>query len=384
MSADAGDDRKRSDEKDLWDKLRAAGPVVVALVVGVMGAWFNVQQAQLDRESLLQQKELERQSLQHRTELERRSRHQQVFTELLAQRERADSDLRAATFKTLFDHYFTKGSLADTALSDASNDPQKFLTLTGAVKQRIMFLELLGRNFETIDIKPLFENLDRRLTNIVLSEDAKDPSPAQIEAFRQRELLRKVGRSLGGKQATALASLDETKTLRVHIKSCTGETDLKAEFDSAGKVENKLASLLQESSILIIADKIEGENIKVIDASFGDGKVRLSLEVPSGKDTNPPSFSVGFYESPYLDNTRFSSEARLAVVLEKFISPKRYARFLSRIEDRSLQDGYLRYKTDLPEDCEYAAIRVLLFPEGYMGLRDRPYVEEVLLKLREE
>jgi hypothetical protein len=362
MSEESGTDRKPSDDKDAWDKLRAAGPVAVALVVGVMGAWFNLQQA----------------------ELERHSRHQQVFTELLAQRERADSDLRSATFKTLFDHYFKEGSLKDTELIEAASNPQRFVALTGAVKQRIMFLELLGRNFETIDIKPLFENLDLRLTNIIKNGGKENPSFAQLEAFRQREILRKVGRSLGGKQATALASLDETKTQLVGITSCPDKDILKAKYGKVEKAENKLVNLVQENLILIVADKIEGENVKVMNAKFGDGKVRLSLEIPSSKNNEPPSFSVGFYESPYLDNTRFSSDARLAVVLEKFIAPKQYARFLTRIESGSLRDDYLRYQEDLPEGCEYAAVRVLLFPEGYMGLRDRPYVEEILLKMREQ
>jgi hypothetical protein len=349
-----------------------------------MGTWFNVQQAQLDRESL-----------QHQSDLERQSRHQQIFTELLAQRERADSDLRSATFKTLFDHYFAKGPRANTAPNDASSEPEGSAMSPAAVRQQIMFLELLGRNFDTIDIKPLFESLDERLTRIIATGNTQAPSPAQIEAFRQRQTLRKVGRSLGGKQATALGSLIETKTQTIHIKTCTDVKILEAEIKAIAKLEAMegwSAKMLPDKPVLVRAEKNSGVNVPIIDATFSDGKLRLSLDTPGRSEKadppkpkpDPPKFSVGFYEAPYLDNTRLSSDVRLAVVLEKFDSPKRYFMFLDQIKDGPLREDYLRYKEDLSEDCEYAALRLILFPEGYMGLRDRPYVEEVLLKLQQE
>ena len=126
--------------KDFWDKLRASGTIVVAVVVAFMGDWFNQQQAERNRISA----------------------ESQFYTDLLAQRERSDSELRSEMFKTLFDAYF-RGKLSDSVGSQQA--PREVGTETGMVvasgpaadaapapdfaglERRIMFLDVLVRNF---------------------------------------------------------------------------------------------------------------------------------------------------------------------------------------------------------------------------------------------
>ena len=114
-----------------------------------------------------------------------------------------------------------------------------------------------------------------------------------------------------------------------------------------------------------------------------DGRVRIRLDTPSGVPgfKVPPEFEVSFYDMPYIDNSRLSSAARVAVVLEKYISPTGYKRFLDDIEDKGLQEDY-RQLIRRADICDRAVVQVIRFPENYLGLRDRPYLEEVLSRIQ--
>ncbi len=157
--------------KDFWDKLRAVGPLIVALAVSALGGWYGYKQVEL---------QVKAQSFQR--EQEEKTRREQVFIELLSQRERSDNRLRGTMFNTLFDAYFGE-TITDTETSEI--DPKQ-------VKRQIMFLDILARNFETIDIKPLFEDLDEHLTRAIY--DMSLPIEKRRCCFRQRERLRHVGR----------------------------------------------------------------------------------------------------------------------------------------------------------------------------------------------
>ncbi len=94
-----------------------------------------------------------------------------------------------------------------------------------------------------------------------------------------------------------------------------------------------------------------------------------------------PRFSITFYDMPYIDNTRFTTGSRLAVILEKFISPADYAPFLEQITEPTLRQDYLDLSASKPRILRMAVLRLVLFPEGYLGLRDRPYLEEVIQQI---
>src|SRR5437899_5657706 len=96
------------------------------------------------------------------------------FADLMAQRENADSQLRAQMFKTLFDAYFAN-KLQTAAIhprapsGDAFAGSRRTRTERGVstqltdLKRQTMFTDLLSRNFEDIDVRPLLEDIDAQL-----------------------------------------------------------------------------------------------------------------------------------------------------------------------------------------------------------------------------
>ncbi|VAW42470.1 hypothetical protein MNBD_DELTA03-1111 [hydrothermal vent metagenome] len=328
-------DKRRTDKKDLWDKLSSIGPLFIALAVSAIGGWFNFQQASLEKAN-------------HRQEL---------FTSLLAQRERADSNLRATMFNTLFEAYFGGKFSSKTAKRPADSKGNEQFN-PNAIRSQIMFLNLLSRNFDTIDIKPLFEEVDRQLTVLINDKRAGDDSK---DAFVLRQKLRRVGKSLALNQAKNLASLQQTHTEKVFIKKCGSEP---AEFHIIGKTQ-------VQSKIIDVTDIL-------------DGKVRVVLDTSDSASDNgvPPSFTVSFYDMPYIDNAHLSSNVRLSIVLEQYISPRRFKPFLNQIVDHGIADTVRRsLENGRDSNCDQAVIRLIQFPEGYMGLRDRPYLEEVYRRI---
>ena len=217
MPDDGNDNDRESGHKDFWDKLRASGTIVVAVVVAFMGGWFNQQQAERNRISA----------------------ESQFYTDLLAQRERSDSELRSEMFKTLFDAYF-RGKLSASAGPQQTpreegiegmvvasgptpgSSPESAAVAApdfASLERRIMFLDVLVRNFESIDIRPLFEDLDRRLTEIVWSDGELGEAAAEArqKAFRLRWQLRRAALGNVARQVSALASLDDAKVERLSI-----------------------------------------------------------------------------------------------------------------------------------------------------------------------
>lgn len=327
-------DKRKTDKKDLWDKLSSAGPLLIALAVSAIGGWFNFQQASLEKAN-------------HRQEL---------FTSLLAQRERADSNLRATMFNTLFEAYFggkfSKGKQVQAAAkSKRTLDPE-------VIRSQIMFLNLLARNFETIDIKPLFEELDRQLTTLVNDKRAGDDRKT---AFALRQKLRKVGKTLAFNEVKNLVSLRDTHTEKIFVKKCGSQP---AELHIIG-------NSLVDSKIIDVTD-------------ISDGKVRVVLDTSDAADKNgmPSSFAINSYDMPYIDNTHLSSNVRLAIVLEQYISPRRFRPFIDQIADQGVADEVRRAGSSKQDgNCNQAVIRLIQFPAGYMGLRDRPYLEDVYRRI---
>ena len=122
------------------------------------------------------------------------------FIELQVAREKSDSDLRATMFKTLIDAYFS------TAVNDAAKRSQLAPSDRLAdLHREVLLSDVLARNFENIDIRPVFEDLDRRLVQII---DAKETSRQdRLAAFKQRLDLRRVALGATSRQAASLEAV---------------------------------------------------------------------------------------------------------------------------------------------------------------------------------
>jgi hypothetical protein len=356
--------------KDFWDKLRASGTIVVAIVVAFMGGWFNHQQAERNRVSA----------------------ESQFYTDLLAQRERSDSELRSEMFKTLFEAYF-RGKLSDSVGPQQS--PREEGMVEGMVvasgpaadsapapapdfaglERRIMFLDVLVRNFESIDIRPLFEDLDRRLTEIVWSDGAPGEAAAEArqKAFGLRWQLRRAALGNVVRQVSALSSLDDAKVERLPITEGTCSTFEGGAEDNPSQSAQDIDEprLFDFGTILI--NRLE------------DGSVYLSIlldesEEQAGGSTQPVKldFQVTFFDMPVLENIRLPSGKRLTVTLASYFSPREYKDFVGQFPAYLAQD--YRSFLDSPDlrDCRKAQLTLLQFPDSYIGPRDRPYIQNLI------
>ena len=353
------------DRKDFWDKLRASGTIVVAVVVAAMGGWFNHQQVERTRVST----------------------ESQFYTNLLAQRERSDSELRSEMFKTLFEAYF-RGKLA----AGAGSQPQPreegeegMVVASGpapdsgpdfaSLERRIMFLDVLVRNFESIDIRPLFEDLDRRLTEIVWSDGGtgEPAAEARRKAFGLRWQLRRAALGNVVRQVSALSSLDGAKVERLRITAGTCSAFVGGGEDDPSQWSQDIDEPRIFDFGTILINRLD------------DGSVHLSLvldesEDQAGASTQPQKmdFRVTFFDMPVLENIRLPTGERLAVALASYFSPLEYEDFVGTLPDHIAQD--YRSFLDNPDlrDCRKARLTLLQFPDSYIGPRDRPYIQNLI------
>ena len=83
--------------------------------------------------------------------------------------------------------------------------------------------------------------------------------------------------------------------------------------------------------------------------------VRLEVKSPDGQSQLPDvraNFTVGFFDFPVIDNTRLANGMRCAVTLANF-------------------------------SAQAADLVTVCFPGEFASLKDRPYYDEVMQKLRE-
>jgi hypothetical protein len=321
-------------KKDFWDILNALGPAIIAAVVAVLGISYNTQQASIAKSSEMRQ----------------------VYTNIMAQRETSDNSIRASMFQMLLNAMFIKD--LGTPSKDAPDD-------INGVKQRIMFLDLLSRNFDTIDIKPLFEELDHDLTKKL--SDPGLSGQQRGDFFDMRSELRRIGRNLSIKQLNALASLPGSEVARYVILK-----------DAKGNLQ-----VMQDESVSKGSDTPQLLEIKPQD--IYNGIVDISLEYKKSKTSDSsfkaPSFIITVYDLPYIDNSVLDKDMRVGVVLSKYVETGDLVRFRDRLDRKLLKD----YE-DLREDgiSQYAELRIIKFPAKYIGNRDRPYLQDIIQTLLEE
>jgi hypothetical protein len=318
-----------SPKKDFWDIIQALGPAIIAATVAIVGTMYNQQQAQIAKSSEMRE----------------------VYTKIMAERESSDNNIRATMFGMLFNAMFQKeGGL--------KGEP----TNMRAIKQQIMFLDVLSRNFDTVDIKPLFEDLDNEMTKEIYNEN-EFPDNLKGEIFIMRGDLRRIGKNLSIKQLNALASLSGSEVRRVVIMQ------------------------MQDGTMQVIPDeppegKADDFPVELKPELMHDGVIDLTLDYKKSKVADQgfkaPSFYITFYDLPYIDNSVLDKDMRVALVLTKFFNVRDLDKFRSKLDRRLLRD----YQ-DMKDGgiAKYAEVRLIKFPAKYTGHRDRPYLQEILQDL---
>lgn len=214
-------------------------------------------------------------------------------------------------------------SIISTFLKPGANDPAA----------KVLNLELLAYNFhDSLNLKPLFLDIQRQLLR------STDPDRAEY-LFR----INRVAREITAKQLFALEG---------HGKSFRRSVDLE-ELAKAGAA----GIALDPETVAVDDEQFEvGLRVLKVDEQQQQLSVRMKIISADGKTELPDSranFTVGFYDFPVIDHTRLPSGVRCAVTLSNFSS----------------------VAADLTTVC---------FPGEYASLKDRPYYDEVIQKLRQQ
>lgn len=203
---------------------------------------------------------------------------------------------------------------------------------SGDLSAKVLNLELLAYNFhDSLNLKPLFLEIQRRLRK------SGDPERADYLAR-----LNRVAREITAKQLFSLEGRGSAFRRSV-------------DFDALAAAGPAGVELDPETVTLRGVTTEVGVRVLKVDPEQQQLTVRLKVKAPEGQPELPDSrasFTVGFYDFPVIDNTRLPDGTRCAVTLANF-SPA---------------------GADLTTVC---------FPGEYASLKDRPYYDEVIQKLRE-
>lgn len=337
-------------ERDGWDKWSISTDIIhkiVILIIGSVAAGIFYWYQQLQVES-------------------------RYFTDLMAQRENTETQLRTQMFKTLFDAYFAnklqtkftpeeQSSLMSGvhgdggAVSHLSIDAQ-----LEKLKQEAMFSDLLSRNFESIDVRPLFEDLDAQLSallkpvEIPTSVESASVKDVRNKVFSLRERLRRIAFGASSRQITALTGGAHATVTTHRIKTCSNRPP---DVDPPILPNNK--------EVNPIIDRVK------------DATVTMRI-VPreSGMGDQPFFLQITFFDMPSIENILLPNGDRVAFTLSRYMSYNSCKEFKEQFDEplRSDCDDLLESKK---QDCIEADIRVITFPEGYIGARDRPYLNDL-------
>jgi hypothetical protein len=242
--------------KDYWDKLdivlRPINGLLTAVAVALLGYYTS---------SFLRQGEV-------------RQTNERVYTELMSNRELAESGLRKDMFQSII---------------------QTFLrTDNSSLEAKMLNLEMLAYNFhESLNLKPLFSHMERLVTG---------STGAEKTGYMNR--LNQVAREITNRQMVLLEQVGKKFGRTVDF----------------GKLHKSQGGLELEPQKLVL-DKTEREfMLSVLDYNPERRELTMELGVRTPMESSNVqvrTFHVGYYDFPMIDNTRLSGDQRAAVVLNQ-------------------------------------------------------------------
>ncbi len=168
-----------AETKDKWDKadvlLKPLGGLLAALSVAVVGYLLNS-------------------ALHKHQAIESNIR---LYSELMSQREQAESALRKDMFTSIIDSFLAPNGTAPALRGVVERDTGEIGELTGdrSLERKLLNLELLAYNFhESLNLQPLFLDLKKEI--------GRDTNPVEQDEFSKR--LKRVACDVAAKQAAVL------------------------------------------------------------------------------------------------------------------------------------------------------------------------------------
>ncbi len=280
-------------KRDAWDKLdilmHPMGGLLTAVAIATLG--FITSSALNTRQAM--------------------DTNTRLYTELMSKREESESALRKDMCVTILNSFVNPG---DKGL-DAS----------------MLNLEMLAYNFhETLSLKPLFNEMHRRVDEVVAQ--AKTPAARQ-EGAAYLDRLEGMAHEIVRRQMIVLEDVGRRFDRTIDLTEDPSGTSLDPE------------TLTLDGDSITFAIDVLG-----VDRENREIEIGLNIETPDpekGRQTKVATFGVGFFDFPLIDNTRLVHNARCAVVLNHF-------------SDQS------------------ADLTLVLFPGTYASLMEKPYYNEVL------
>jgi len=345
--------------RDTWDYLdilaRPVSAFITAIAVASLGVFANMA-INANNQTALRNAE--------------REQNTRLYTELLSNREQADSNLRKDMFTTILRQFLTE---------KVKTPEDKFK----AVSDRMLKLELLALNFgEALTLRPLFQEMNRSIeseTDII----AKKKGANSAQAFRGllKPRLESLARRVSDKQLSALNL--GGKTLFVEAPQAAFDDDGKGLYEwqyyeaenilktPEGKRRLKKSGLTQEEwtdeevalKNTITVDGITREySISLMDVNPRNSEVTVELSIQTLGSPGDPGYSpkpvdmkfkLNFFNFPLIDNTRLSGNQRFALVLTRF-------------------------------DHKVINIVGITFPGTYASQRDKPFLNDAIEQLNKE
>ena len=248
--------------KDRWDKvavfMHPVGGLLTAISVAVVG--------------LAGSQVIDRQQAQ--------STNARLYSELMSQRELAESTLRKDMLVSVIQSY-----LAPEA---------------GSVDAHLLQLELLAYNFhDSLNLKPLFVDLSRQLRN------RHEP-----ESEEQYHRLKRIAREIADRQRFALEQRGDSFRRTIDLQELAAAGDAGMALDPATVTVDKIASDI---------------NLRVLRAYPSLETVLVRMEVRAGAveagktpEVTRTQFEVGYFDLPMIDSTHLTNGQRCAVLLSAF------------------------------------------------------------------
>jgi hypothetical protein len=241
-----------------------------------------------------------------------------LYTELMSHREEADTSLRKEMFNSIITNFLKPA-------------------YSQRLDKKILNLELLAYNFhDSLDLGPLFKDVQRQLY--------KHPPSDQDKQYLDR--LVKLTRDVIDKQIAMI--VEEAGDKRDAVITFS---DLKADPRGIVTVIDDSFPVKDDGRKHIVAMQHVIVEVLRIDREKREMQVRL-VENTSQKATGTDAlFWVGFFDFPMLDNVRLSQGYRCSIVLREF-------------------------------EGESAEITLVHFPSSRASLKEKPFYDEILYKLR--
>jgi hypothetical protein len=295
------------------------------------------------------------------------------YADLQSQRERSDTDLRAQMFNTLFQNYF-KAKIESSARASARNAGERELTdaQLDDLRQEIVLSDLLARNFDAVDVRPIFEDIDRRLTQrIDAGREGQEAIADQRKAFQLREQLRRVARGATSRQTASLVARAKAGSQQLVFEQCEG---------GDGKSPEITPDLLPPlpHGVKGVIEQVSDNSVSV---SFAHSALKRASS-KTGTITTPERIpvSVTFYDMPALENIRLPGGERAALTLTRFISAQTCERFWMELDESTRNDcsPMLADANNKGRYCSRATVTLTIIPSTFIGARDRPYLNELV------